>query len=46
MLEALLFVLGVAVGAWGYRYMLKRDPAKLEEWADQIRAAKRKAGLD
>jgi hypothetical protein len=25
--------IGAPVGAWFYRYTLKRDPAKLEEWA-------------
>lgn len=44
---ALLFFSGAAVGAWFYRYMLKRDPAKLELWAKEANAlaeiAKKKA---
>jgi hypothetical protein len=35
-------LLGVAVGAWAYRYALRRDPDKLEEIAAAIRAAKRR----
>lgn len=31
------FVIGAAVGAWGYRYLLKRDPARLEALADKLR---------
>jgi hypothetical protein len=26
-------LLGAAAGAWFYRFMLKRNPAKLEQWA-------------
>ena len=33
------FVAGLAVGAAGYRYMLKRDPAKLEAWAQKLKEA-------
>jgi len=29
----------VGVGAWGYRWMLRRDPAKLERWAAELGAA-------
>jgi hypothetical protein len=38
MFDILYFGLGVCVGAWGYRYYLKRDPAKLERWAAAINA--------
>ncbi len=31
------FVIGAAVGAWGYRYSLKRWPERLERLAEQIR---------
>ena len=31
------FLLGVGFGASGYRYMLKRDPAKLEQWAAEAK---------
>lgn len=30
-------VVGVALGAWGYRYMLKRDPDAIERLAAQAR---------
>lgn len=30
-------VVGAAVGAWGYRYALKRDPDALEDLAKEIR---------
>lgn len=33
---------GFAVGAWWYRYTLKRDPAKLERFAQQINDASAK----
>lgn len=40
-MELIMFLAGCAaglfVGAAGYRYMLKRDPDKLEEWARVIR---------
>lgn len=36
---ALLFFLGGCTGAWFYRYMLKKDPAKLEQWAAEANAA-------
>lgn len=35
--DILYFALGVAVGCVFYRYMLKRDPAKLEAWAKAIK---------
>lgn len=28
---------GAAAGAWGYRYWLKRDPAALERWAQELK---------
>jgi hypothetical protein len=37
---AIAFVGGLAAGAAGYRYMLKRDPAKLEAWAKKIKEAR------
>jgi hypothetical protein len=33
----LAFVAGLAFGAMGYRYLLKRDPAKLEEMAKKAK---------
>jgi hypothetical protein len=32
----------IGIGAAGYRYYLKRDPAKLEAWAQAIKAAAQK----
>lgn len=32
---------GLFVGAAGYRYMLKRDPERLEAWAREIKARTR-----
>lgn len=29
--------IGIALGAAGYRYMLKRDPATLERWAAEAK---------
>ena len=39
---------GAAVGAWFYRWMLKRNPAKLEQWAQEANglAALAKSKLD
>lgn len=34
---AIGLAIGLFVGASGYRYMLKRNPDKLEEWARIIR---------
>ena len=42
MIEALAFLIGVAFGAAGYRYMLKRDPEALEHWAAEIRRLRQK----
>lgn len=39
----LVFVVGAAAGAWGYRYTLKRDPEKLEAWARAAKLAGEKA---
>lgn len=36
-IDAAFFLVGAACGAWGYRYMLKRDPETLEEWARKAR---------
>jgi hypothetical protein len=33
---------GVAVGAMGYRYLLKRDPETLERWAQEFKAQGRR----
>jgi predicted negative regulator of RcsB-dependent stress response len=35
-------ILAAGAGAAGYRYYLKRDPAKLEAWAQAIKAASQK----
>lgn len=32
--------LGVPVGAWGYRYYLKKDPDRLERWAQAVKRAR------
>lgn len=46
---AISFVLGAGVGCMVYRYMLKRDPVALEQWAQEVKAKyealKRKKGL-
>lgn len=39
----LWMLLGFAVGCWFYRWMLKRDPAKLEMWAQEAKALAAKA---
>lgn len=41
MIEALAFLVGLGLGAAGYRYMLKRDPEALEHWASEIRRLRR-----
>lgn len=47
MIEAMIAVMiGIGAGAWGYRYILRRDPAALERMAAQIRAAGRNLGSD
>jgi hypothetical protein len=33
----LIFLLGALTGCWFYRWMLKRDPAKLERWAAEAK---------
>lgn len=35
---AFLFFSGAGSGCWFYRWMLKRDPAKLERWAAEANA--------
>lgn len=51
-LSLVVIVLGalacIGLGAAGYRYLLKRNPDKLEQWAAQIKAAaaKTQARLD
>lgn len=37
---------GLIVGAMGYRYMLKRDPEKLEAWAQAAKRAGEKLKKD
>lgn len=38
MIEVIIaLVVGVALGAWGYRYMLKRNPDAIERLAAQAR---------
>jgi hypothetical protein len=32
-------IVAAALGAAGYRYYLKRDPAKLEAWAQALKVA-------
>ncbi len=46
MIEGLAFAAGVAVGAWGYRYWLKRDPERLEAWAKRLKSFAERAELD
>jgi len=46
MIEGLAFVAGAAVGAWGYRYWLKRDPERLEAWAKRLKALAEQVQLD
>jgi hypothetical protein len=36
---ALMALVCIGIGAAGYRYMLKRNPEKLEAWAQEINAA-------
>ena len=42
-LSIVVIILGalacIGLGAAGYRYMLRRNPDKLEQWAQQIKAA-------
>lgn len=40
---AAIAIVSAGLGAAGYRYMLKRNPAKLEQWAQQIKAAGERA---
>jgi hypothetical protein len=44
--NGLVAVVCLAVGAWGYRYMLKKDPERLERWATEIRELRRRRGED
>lgn len=37
MILVIAFGVGFGTGAWAYRYLLKRDPAALEEIADKLR---------
>lgn len=41
LIYAAIWLFGGACGAWVYRYYLRKDPAKLESIARQIRAAAR-----
>jgi uncharacterized protein HemX len=36
-IAAIALVVGIGLGASGYRYMLKRNPAKLEQWAAEAK---------
>ena len=37
MIFVIAFGVGFGTGAWAYRYLLKRDPAILDEIADKLR---------
>jgi hypothetical protein len=37
-------LVGICIGAAGYRYMLKRDPERLETWAAEIKERARRMG--
>lgn len=37
-------LVAAGIGAWAYRYMLRRDPEALERLAQQIRDAGRRIG--
>lgn len=39
---AIAVLVGICLGAAGYRYLLKRNPAKLEAWAAAAKAAGQK----
>ncbi len=30
-------IVGPAIGAWGYRYYLKKNPEQLEAWAQKLK---------
>lgn len=36
---AVMAIVCIGIGAAGYRYMLKRNPAKLEAWVQEINDA-------
>lgn len=38
LIPALLFGAGFVCGCWFYRYMLRRNPQKLERWAADAKA--------
>jgi hypothetical protein len=42
MITILLCVASAALGAAGYRYMLKKDPVTLEKWAAEAKEAGKK----
>ena len=37
-----VLVVGVGLGAYGYRYWLKRDPEALESWAKKLKEVGKK----
>lgn len=37
--------IGITVGVMCYRYLLKRNPEKLERWAAQAKSAGKSAGF-
>ena len=39
----LLLAVGFLIGCWFYRWMIKRDPAKLELWAAEAKRLGEKA---
>lgn len=39
------FAAGAVTGVMCYRYLLKRDPDKLERWAAQAKSAGKSAGF-
>lgn len=47
-LGAVSAVISFGFGAWFYRWMLRRDPAKLERWAQELNnlASKTKTRFD
>jgi hypothetical protein len=42
---AIGIAIGIAVGVMCYRYLIKRDPEKLERWAAQAKSAGKSAGF-
>jgi hypothetical protein len=42
LVNAIVLVVGFGAGAAFYRYTLKRDPAKLDAWSAEIKAAQQR----